>query len=121
MSKQEEAIASSCLHVATGLIISNPTGLWYQAEAAVHAARVFMQDIQPGQSLLKLDFANAFNAINRGVILRTVHVELPKFFPSITTCYDSASHLCFGDFLIRSDEGAQQGDPLVPLVFCAAS
>ena len=96
-------------------------GVKQGTEAAVHATRRFLQDMQPGQALLKLDFANAFNAISRDVILRTVHDELPELFPFITTCYNSSSHLCFGDFLISSDEGAQQGDPLGPLVFCAAS
>ena len=96
-------------------------GVKQGTEAAVHAARRFLQDVQPGQALLKLDFANAFNAISRDVILQTVHDELPELFPFIRTCYNSASHLCFGDFLISSDEGAQQGDPLGPLVFCAAS
>ena len=73
------------------------------------------------QALLKLDLSNAFNAISRDIILQTIYDELPELFPFISTCYDSASHLCFGDFLISSDEGAQQGDPLGPLIFCASS
>ena len=66
-----------------------------------------------GQALLKLDFVNAFNAICVMSFLRTVHDELPELFQFISTCYDSASHLCFGEFLISSGEGAQQGDPLL--------
>ena len=102
-----------------------PTKLGYGVkqgtEAAAHAARRFLEDMGPGQALLKLDFVNAFNAISRDVILRTVYDELPELFQFISTCYDSASHLCFSEFLISSDEGAQQGDPLGPLIFCASS
>ena len=65
-------------------------GVKQGTEAAVHAARRFLQDMQPEQALLKLDFANAFNAISRDGILRTVHDELPELFPFITTCYNSA-------------------------------
>ena len=36
-------------------------------------------------------------------------------------CYARASLLSFGDHLLLSDEGAQQGDPLGPLLFCASS
>ena len=75
----------------------------------------------PGQAMLKLDSVDAFNAISRDVILQTVCCELPELFPFIKSCYDSASHLCFGEFLVSSDEGVQQGDPLGPLIFGASS
>jgi hypothetical protein len=96
-------------------------GVKQGTEAAAHAARRFLQDMVPGQALLKLDFVNAFNAISREEMLRTVLEELPELYQFISTCYSSSSHLCFGEFLISSDEGAQQGDPLGPLLFCAAS
>ena len=96
-------------------------GVKQGTEAAAHAARRFLWDMQPGQALLKLDFVNAFNAISREEILRTLREELPELYPFISTCYSSSSHLCFDEFLITSDEGAQQGDPLGPLLFCAAA
>ena len=33
------------------------------AEAAVHAARLYLRDIEPRKAVLKLDFKNAFNTI----------------------------------------------------------
>ena len=36
-------------------------------------------------------------------------------------CYSTASLLNFGEHLLLSDEGFQQGDPLGPLLFCASS
>ena len=96
-------------------------GVKQGTEAAAHAARRFLRDMPPGQALLKLDFVNAFNAISRDEILRTFREELPELYPFISTCYSSSSHLCFDEFLISSEEGAQQGDPLGPLLFCAAA
>ena len=86
-------------------------------EAAAHAARRFLKDIQQGQALLKLDFTNAFNTISRDEMLRIIHEELPELYPFISTCYSSTTLLCFDDYLIKSEEGAQQGDPLGPLLF----
>ena len=35
------------------------------AEAAVHAARSFLSDMDPDAAMVKLDFSNAFNSIRR--------------------------------------------------------
>ena len=35
-------------------------------------------------------------------------------------CYNNASLLSFGEFLLQSEEGAQQGNPLGPLLFCVS-
>ena len=50
----------------------------------------YVAGLQPGEGLLKLDFANAFN-------------------------------MNFGEHLLLSDKGFQQGDPLGPLLFSASS
>jgi len=96
-------------------------GVKQGTEAAAHAARRYIQQLLPGQALLKLDFVNAFNAISRNELLQIVIEEMPELHPFVSTCYSSSSHLFFGDDIIRSEEGAQQGDPLGPLLFCAAS
>ena len=44
----------------------------------VHSARIFLQNMQPGQIILKLDFLNAFNSILRDKMLSTVE-ELAPF------------------------------------------
>jgi hypothetical protein len=90
-------------------------------ESAGHAARAYVAGLQPGQGLLKLDFKNAFNMVRRDTMFQIVLEELPELYPFIHTCYSSASLLNFGDHVLLSDEGFQQGDPLGPLLFCATS
>ena len=34
-------------------------------EAAVHAARIYLEHLRPGNAMLKLDFSNAFNSLSR--------------------------------------------------------
>ena len=50
-------------------------------EAAVHAARRFIANLQPGKRFLKIDFKNAFNTIRRDIILEAV----AEYFPELLT------------------------------------
>ena len=49
-----------------------------------------------------------------------IDVLLKKSFISVngSICYPQHSHLFFGNFLISSQAGVQQGDPLGPFLFC---
>lgn len=96
-------------------------GVPHATEAAAHAARAYISSLQPGQGLLKLDFKNAFNTVRRDSMLQTVHEELPELYPFVHMSYATTSLLNFGDHMLLSDEGFQQGDPLGPLLFCASS
>ncbi len=71
--------------------------------------------------MLKLDFKNAFNMVNRHSMFQIVREQLPELYSFVHMCYSSASFLNFGEFLLLLDEGFQQGDPLGPLLFCATS
>ena len=93
-------------------------GIRRAAEAAAHAARIYVASLQPGQTFLNLDFGNAFNTLSRDAILNYVATDLPEIQNFVKVCYDQSSPLCFGDYLLLSGEGAQQGDPLGPLLFC---
>ena len=42
------------------------------AEAAVHAARIYLSNIDEGHLLLKLDYSNAFNSVCHGKMLNAV-------------------------------------------------
>ena len=53
-------------------------GVQHGAEAAVHAARTYLQDLAPGRAILKIDFSNAFNSLRRDVILQSIQNELPE-------------------------------------------
>ena len=88
------------------------------AEAAVRAARRFLDNIQQDQLFLKIDFRNAFNTLRRDAILEAIEKHFPELLPYATSTINSSSHLQFGAFILLSEEGAQQGDPLRPLYFC---
>ena len=88
------------------------------AEAAVHAARQYLSNLEPGSAVVKLDFSNAFNALRRDKMLEAVQALAPAIYPFVHSVYSAPSDLLWGDKSITSSEGVQQGDPLGPLLFC---
>ncbi len=88
------------------------------AEAAVHAARKFLSNLDPEHAIVKLDFSNAFNSIRRDSMLEAIRSHAPSIYPLVHTAYSAPSVLRWGDRTISSAEGVQQGDPLGPLLFC---
>jgi len=62
-------------------------------------------------AVVKLDFRNAFNTIRRDTILESVASSLPEVYNYIHAAYATTSQLSFGDHVIESSEGIQQGDP----------
>ncbi|OQV15456.1 hypothetical protein BV898_10331 [Hypsibius exemplaris] len=95
-----------------------PYGTPGGAEAMVHAARAFLEDEDDKQVLLKLDFANAFNTVDRGQMLSAVKKYLPRYYAFIWQMYRHPTELFFAEFALQSATGVQQGDPLGPLLFC---
>jgi hypothetical protein len=95
-------------------------GVKHGTEAAVHATRCYLKHCRsfPSNAILKLDFSNAFNSVHRDVVLSAVHKFLPSLLKFTFSCYAHSSQLFFGDNIILSEEGTQQGDPLGPLLFC---
>ena len=89
-------------------------------EAAVYAARSYLEGCSPGEGILKIDYKNAFNCVRWGVVLDAVAEHLPDLLPFVSSSYASPSRLLFGEFVVASGEGVQQGDPLGPLLFCLA-
>ena len=87
-------------------------------EAAVHAARTYLCNLQPDQVIMKIDFKNAFNSIRRDKMMLAVEEFIPELLPFIHSAYHSPSFLIWGDEVVNSSEGVQQGDPLGPLLFC---
>ena len=51
-------------------------------------------------------------------MLMAVREMVPELFPLIHLAYSSPSCLFFGESILQSSEGVQQGDPLGPLLFC---
>jgi hypothetical protein len=73
-----------------------------------------------GKVLLKLDFKNAFNSVERDCILKEVQCHTPLLYPYLYQCYRNPATLFFGNHLISSSVGAQQGDPCGPMIFSIA-
>ena len=91
-------------------------------EVAVHTLRQWGKRNQGNADkvVVKVDFKNAFNCVNR----RAFFLEVADIMPGLTRwvewCYGVSSHLLFGSFEISSEVGVQQGDPLGPLLFSLA-
>ena len=98
-------------------------GIPLGSETIIHATRAFCQneDIEKqGNLLIKIDFSNAFNCIRRDVVLHQVREKAIFLFPFMWQMYGFESNLFFGNTIIKSAEGMQQGDPLGPYGFCLA-
>ena len=88
-------------------------------EAAIHALSALLDEHGDNADLccLKIDFSNAFNECFRSSFLHRLHREFPALFGWAQWCYHCEGFLNFGDILIPSSGGVQQGDPLGPLLF----
>ncbi|KAI5635791.1 reverse transcriptase (RNA-dependent DNA polymerase) domain-containing protein [Phthorimaea operculella] len=96
-------------------------GTHLDCEAAIHATRAFAMDPErKGEVLFKLDLKNAFNSVERDVLLGEVREKVPSLYPFLHQVYESPSFLFYNRAQILSQLGAQQGGPLGPLVFSLA-
>ena len=86
-------------------------------EAAVHAARRYLQAMTDDHAVVKLDFSNAFNSLHRSDMLQAVKDRLPALLNYCYSSYVRPSKLFYGPHVVWSQEGPQQGDPLGPLLF----
>ncbi|KAJ2948225.1 hypothetical protein O0L34_g10035 [Tuta absoluta] len=89
-------------------------------EAAIHATRAFAMNPENTDCVIvKVDLKNAFNSVERDTILAEVKDFIPSLYPFFHQCYAEKSHLSYCS-QIPSQVGAQQGDPLGPLIFSLA-
>ena len=88
--------------------VGRPNG----AEAAVHAARSFLSAAKDDDVLIKLDFENALSTLRRDAITESILQLAPDFNPFFLTSNKAHSSLVYGDYVIGSQEGLQQGDPI---------
>jgi hypothetical protein len=74
------------------------------AEASVHAVRRLAEEFgaDPGKIMLKVDFSNAFNLVDRTEMLAQVYEKLPSLYRWVKFCYSHPAHLFFGTSVLSS-------------------
>nr|GEX05015.1 putative reverse transcriptase domain-containing protein [Tanacetum cinerariifolium] len=89
------------------------------AEAILQSVNRVLSEYYYDGSLAKLtvDFLNAFNLVDRSILLHEVRVKCPSISLWVDFLYGQASRLYMRDTYIWSATGVQQGDPLGPLLF----
>ena len=93
------------------------------AECVVHSLQHALTDNSRRLSLLQVDISNAFNACDRGRILRELYStpQLSPLYRMVDFAYSTPSVLLLerGEGkAFRSRNGVRQGDPLSALLFC---
>jgi hypothetical protein len=68
--------------------------------------------MEPGQLFVKIDFRNAFNTPPRDSTLEAAAQHFPELRPFASSTIGCPSDLQFDEFVLQSEERAQQGDPL---------
>lgn len=96
-------------------------GVKFGCESAVHAIRSYVRN--PGNRCklnLKVDVKNAFNSVERDIMLAEIKDKIPQLYLYFSQCYLRPTFLVYGNKIILSRVGAQQGDPAGPLIFSLA-
>ncbi|GKA21523.1 putative reverse transcriptase domain-containing protein, partial [Tanacetum coccineum] len=70
-----------------------------------------------GLSMLLVDFKNAFNLVDREVMLREARLHCHVVSRWVEFCYSNLARLYYEEHTLWSCQGVQQGDPLGPLLF----
>lgn len=89
-------------------------------EAAVHAMRTRFEDDQV-EGIIFVDASNAFNNLNRGVMLRNIAASCPGLATCVTNLYRNCGQLFVGGETLESAEGTTQGDPLSMVIYALAT
>ena len=89
-------------------------------EAAVHAMTELFNNEQV-EGLLLVDAHNAFNSLNRAVMLQNIQVTCPSLAVPVINMYRSDAELFVGEETIFSREGTTQGDPLSMAVYALST
>ena len=95
------------------LCVGQPGG----SEVAIHAMEeIFADDNTHG--LIQVDANNAFNTINRKVLMHNIHVLCPEIATFTINCYmKPARHFVIGGVELSSCKGSTQGDPIAMPIY----
>ena len=86
------------------------------AEIAAHSFRNLIErdDNPKCPVVLKLDFKNAFNSLNRELMLNPVYSNRLELYTYTHCAYRKPSYFFYGSIVIITEDGSQQGDPEAP-------
>jgi len=90
------------------------------AERVIHSLREVMDEHAEDEdfAILKIDFRNGFNVVNRHAFRKYVGVKFPLIAKWVDYCYGADSKLWWEHIDdLYSQEGAHQGDPLASMLF----
>ncbi|GKB64682.1 putative reverse transcriptase domain-containing protein [Tanacetum coccineum] len=89
------------------------------SEAILHSVNHLIEACRDDVGLLMLlvDFKNAFNLVDREVMLREVRLRCHAISRWVEFCYSNPTRLYYGEHTLWSCQGVQQGDPHGPLLF----
>ena len=79
-------------------------------EVAVHAAWIFLRDLQSNQVMMKVDFRNAFNSFCRDKMLLAVEEFIPELLPFVHSAYCVSASLMWGE-VVQPSRGCAAGRP----------
>ena len=113
-----KCFATALADKAAAYLTPHQLGIGVQggAEAVTHAVRQAVQE-HPSSWVLQGDLVNAFNLVDRTLMLEAVAERLPECLPWAITCYGQSSLLQFGSTSILSATGLRQGCPLASTFF----
>ena len=91
----------------------------YGIQSAIFKAQRLTADLT-NKIILKIDFRNAFNSINRRLCLKTMECLEPDCCAWVSWCLQSPSYVAFKSEVMLCANGVQQGEPMSPLLFSVA-
>ncbi|GKD00132.1 hypothetical protein Tco_1170406 [Tanacetum coccineum] len=85
--------------------------------AILHAVNRLVEDRgdDVGLSMLLVDYQNAFNLVDRTVMLEEVRLRCPAISRWVEFCYSSPARLYYGEHSLWSCQGVQQGRGILTL------
>ena len=89
-------------------------------EAAIHAMRDSFHD-EGVEAVLLVDASNAFNSLNRNAALLNIRYTCPTLATVLINVYRHSTELVVDKFLLASEEGITQGDPLAMPMYALAT
>ena len=92
-------------------------GIANACEIISHAVRAWAETAAADETLILVDFSNAYNSLDRQKMLEAIAEDAPAFLPYANYCYGAETPLLGKGFTLSSAEGTQQGDCCGPIFF----